>query len=379
MLRVAMLFIVVGGLLIGVGFLGMPKTKETPPKACWYVSAKTLNIREKPSLESAIWGVLQKNTKICEYWGVQNGFLQISRGWVAMDYLSSNPIPNPKIQEKLAFENKKIVLRSHLKEENKDSLKEAREYFANSDYRAAKNLALRANYENPKNPESWEIFTKSLYLEGKKQEAISILEKFLQTQYDENLFNADYYKLTDGIVAEIGSSCYTVASNGSMELIDDVGRIDLVTDDYVIVQNHDDTYQLTTHQELLTNTITGLSYDFVGGTYNGHKFLYDTRDKDGDGLINTNYNNYSSVETLGNSLSSGLIINYEYYNDTISICVAGSEDVLTYSYDYDTYDDVNFSAISQVNDTQTIYGLSYTYHDKTFTSYILYTLTEDAQ
>ena len=106
-----------------------------------------------------------------------------------MDYLSSNPIPNPKIQEKLAFENKKIVLRSHLKEENKDSLKEAREYFANSDYRAAKNLALRANYENPKNPESWEIFTKSLYLEGKKQEAISILEKFLQTQYDENLFN----------------------------------------------------------------------------------------------------------------------------------------------------------------------------------------------
>ena len=81
-------------------------------------------------------------------------------------------IPNPKIQEKLAFENKKIVLRSHLKEENKDSLKEAREYFANSDYRAAKNLALRANYENPKNPESWEIFTKSLYLEGKKQEAI---------------------------------------------------------------------------------------------------------------------------------------------------------------------------------------------------------------
>ena len=72
------------------------------------MSAKTLNIREKPSLESAIWGVLQKNTKICEYWGVQNGFLQISRGWVAMDYLSSNPIPNPKIQEKLAFENKKI-------------------------------------------------------------------------------------------------------------------------------------------------------------------------------------------------------------------------------------------------------------------------------
>lgn len=197
--------------------------------------------------------------------------------------------------------------------------------------------------------------------------------------YDENLFNADYYKLTGGMVAEIGSTCYTVASNGSMELIDDVEKIDLVTDDYVIVQNHDDSYQLTTHQELLTNTITGYSYDFVGGTYNGHKFLYDTNDKDGDGLINTNYNNYSSVETLGISLSSGLIINYEYYNDTISICVAGSEDVLTYSYDYDTYDDVNFSAISQVNDTQTIYELSYTYHDKTFTSYILYTLTEDAQ
>lgn len=197
--------------------------------------------------------------------------------------------------------------------------------------------------------------------------------------YDENLFNADYYKLTGGMVAEIGSTCYTVASNGSMELIDDVGRIDSVTDDYVIVQNHDNSYRLTSHQELLTNTITGLSYDFVGKTYNGHKFLYDTQDKDGDGLINTNYNNYSSVETLRNSLSSGLIINYENYNDTISICVAGSEDVLTYSYDYDTYDDVNFSAISQVNDTQTIYGLSYTYHDKTFTSYILYTLTEDAQ
>ena len=111
----------------------------------------------------------------------------------------------------------------------------------------------------------------------------------------------------------------------------------------------------------------------------GHKYI---REYECEKVPTTWYrvaDNYSSVETLGNSLSSGLIINYEYYNDTISICVAGSEDVLTYSYDYDTYDDVNFSAISQVNDTQTIYGLSYTYHDKTFTSYILYTLTEDAQ
>ena len=61
-----MLFIIVGGFLIGVGFLGMPKTKETPPKACWYVSAKTRSIREMPIIESAIWGVLQKNTKFCE-------------------------------------------------------------------------------------------------------------------------------------------------------------------------------------------------------------------------------------------------------------------------------------------------------------------------
>ena len=55
------------------------------------------------------------------------------------------------------------------------------------DYKRAKTLALRINQENPKDPESWEIFAKSLYLEGNPQEAIALLQNFLSQNYDVNL------------------------------------------------------------------------------------------------------------------------------------------------------------------------------------------------
>ncbi len=66
-------------------------------------------------------------------------------------------------------------------------LYEAQESLANADYKRAKTLALQINQADPKNIKSWEIFIKSVYLEGNKEEAISILERFLVHYYDENL------------------------------------------------------------------------------------------------------------------------------------------------------------------------------------------------
>ena len=67
-------------------------------------------------------------------------------------------------------------------------LRQARMAMEAQNYMQAKNLALQINAKNPKNIESWEIFTKALYLEGNKQEAMLILENFLLKHHNDALF-----------------------------------------------------------------------------------------------------------------------------------------------------------------------------------------------
>lgn len=198
------------------------KTQHNPP--CFFVQPNRLNVRNAPNLEAKIISQLQQNFKICTYFNMHNGFLQTEKGWIATKYLSLEPF-SPKQLRDSALASPQIAPKTlnlasdsankeshHAKTQNKSKFKltsvpkdstpasllepnnpnpiaQARMEMENQNYTRAKNLALRANSENPKNLESWEIFVKSVYLEGKPQEAILILQNFLQQNYDENLTN----------------------------------------------------------------------------------------------------------------------------------------------------------------------------------------------
>lgn len=204
-------------------------SKSPQDKPCLFVQPNALNVREMPNLESKIIHKLQQNSKICEYFETQNGYLQTKMGWVAIKYLNLEPLKQsptpalsqnqtPQIQDSKPYiaatsvasesrpnkpQNKsKFKLTSTTKdsaptltpypsEQNfiQSPIIQARAEMENQNYTRAKNLALRANLANPKNSESWEIFAKSLYLEGNPQEAILILQNFLRQNYDENLAN----------------------------------------------------------------------------------------------------------------------------------------------------------------------------------------------
>lgn len=207
MLKFALLCMVVGGVLIFFAKDINPYLEsKSISKPCFYVQASELNLREKPTIEADIQGRLEYNAKICEYSKIENGFLRVSGGWVFAEYLSLNPaVPKKSIlppqketivkisqetlpQAKLPQEkSKKIILASHPKDSKEDWLDQAEALLAKENYQAAKTLALKANQENPQNLGSWEVFAKGLYLEGKKTEAIEVLEYVLQTYYDEKL------------------------------------------------------------------------------------------------------------------------------------------------------------------------------------------------
>ncbi len=209
MLRVAVLSIVCGTLLmIYENFMpSIQKVQKAQP--CLYVQARALNVREKPSMNAKITDTLPKNTKICEYSTLENGFLQTSAGYVAAQYLKLNEFKDtektefvvlaktqniPQVQRdsksyrdfKESKEKSKIQLTSAYKSPD-ETIHQARFAMESQDYKRAKTLALRINQENPKDPESWEIFAKSLYLEGNPQEAIALLQNFLSQNYDVNL------------------------------------------------------------------------------------------------------------------------------------------------------------------------------------------------
>lgn len=226
MIRFALLCVAVGGILVFFASEGSDmeskrlessraessRLESKPaPKPCLYVRPSGLNLRESPSVDSKIQGKLAQNTRICEYSKMQNGFLQTPSGWVFAEYLAlvpkenfskeiplslesqtpySKPTPQspPKTATNPQKSSPKILITSRQKTPKEDSLKQAREFLAKANYKSAKTLALRANQENPQDLESWEVFATSLYLEGKKAEAIRVLEAFLQSHYNENLW-----------------------------------------------------------------------------------------------------------------------------------------------------------------------------------------------
>ncbi|WP_297813441.1 SH3 domain-containing protein [uncultured Helicobacter sp.] len=237
MLKTAILCALGGITLVWIGDFWAFKTTQSlkthQNKLCFFVQPNRLNVRNAPNLEAKIVYQLQQNSKICEYSNTHDGFLQTKEGWVATKHLSLEPfkqrqnsastspqIASQKILDSKAHiptsANKSFNSKSHSNQKfkltsvTKDSIPtlaahretqgsaqtflpspiiQARVELENQNYTRAKNLALRANLANPKNLESWEIFVKSVYLEGNPQEAILILQNFLQQNYNENLAN----------------------------------------------------------------------------------------------------------------------------------------------------------------------------------------------
>ena len=162
--------------------------KEAP---CLYVQASGLNVRKNPSTQAQILQTLPKWTQICEYFGVENGFLRIQKGYIAVEHLSlsnahilKNVASNSNAQNAPLKQKPKILLTSTQKIPTQNPLQLARLAIEHQDYAKAKTLALKINQDNPKNIESWEIFARALYLEGNKTEAILLLQNFLLQHYD---------------------------------------------------------------------------------------------------------------------------------------------------------------------------------------------------
>ncbi|MCH5322066.1 MAG: hypothetical protein J1E31_00600 [Helicobacter sp.] len=206
-MKKAILFLFGGVILFVSGFF--VETQHPLEEECYFVAPHRLNVREKPSLDSKIIGQVRQNTKICTK-EQERGFLKTSMGFVSLEYMSKEEIPEhlsnlaPKIQQNPnpkqnlsnnapKFSNlkppkeEKIHLSSYPK--NTNDLQKAKDYLAQKDYQKAKNLALLANKENPQDLQSWEIFARSVYLEGNPNEAILILQTILQNKPDETLFN----------------------------------------------------------------------------------------------------------------------------------------------------------------------------------------------
>ncbi|MDA3969679.1 SH3 domain-containing protein [Helicobacter ibis] len=184
MLKISFVFMLVGVSFILYGYFGSAEaTKYAQTKPCLYISASLLNVREKPSLDSSIISKLPQNHRICNY-EYENEFVKIENGYISAKYVNINKTQQSTIKQISKNENKKFTLTS-----TKDNIRQkADEYFALNDYVSAMNLALKANKENPNNKDSWEIFSKSIYMQGNKDEAINVLKFFLAYNYDESLY-----------------------------------------------------------------------------------------------------------------------------------------------------------------------------------------------
>ena len=189
-------------IFLGITFFFYPLKKDSKLQAkriekkeetCYFVAVNTLNLRENASKDSKILGKIKYNTKICSE-TTSNGFLKTNIGFLSLNHLSKNEnapqiqkiakIPLPK-EEKIALKQEKIKLISVAKQDN--FLQKAEQFLAQKEYTKAKNLALLLNKENPKDARSWEIFAKSVYLEGKKEEAINILQAIVLKIPDDSL------------------------------------------------------------------------------------------------------------------------------------------------------------------------------------------------
>lgn len=198
-MRFAIMCVVLGIVMIIFG-ANMEDTNTMKPsnKPCFYTQATALNVRQSPNKESQILQTLPRGKQICVYGEVENGFLHTELGYIAVQYLSLNPAMQHNIKSQLHRDSTKptqpkIMLTSTEKAhkhnvEFQSILHQARMAMEAQNYMQAKNLALQINAKNPKNIESWEIFTKALYLEGNKQEAMLILENFLLKHHNDALF-----------------------------------------------------------------------------------------------------------------------------------------------------------------------------------------------
>lgn len=164
-------------------------------KPCFYVRASGLNVRKNPNMQAKILQTLPNGAQVCKYFEVESGFLRIDEGYVAVEYLSLSRerkrTENLKIEDIYGAKSSKetkILLTSTHKTLKDSNLQLARLAMHDQDYAKAKIFALKINQENPKNIESWEIFTKALYLEGNKSEAMSILKKILMQNPNKELF-----------------------------------------------------------------------------------------------------------------------------------------------------------------------------------------------
>lgn len=192
MSRVALCCVGIGVVMLVVEVFKSPQSSQERP--CFYVQANMLNVRQSPNLQSQILQTLPKGTQVCTYFGVENGFLQLDFGYVAVEFLSLSQQESPKLssrevvvkeeQSHKESSAQRILLTST---QQQTPLQRARLAIENQDYGSAKQLALKINQENPKNLESWEIFIRALYLEGNKNEAVLVLQKVLDKYPDKAL------------------------------------------------------------------------------------------------------------------------------------------------------------------------------------------------
>lgn len=204
-MRFAIMCVVLGIVMIIFGAnMGDTDAMKPSNKPCFYTQATALNVRQSPNKESQILQTLPRGKQICVYGEVENGFLHTELGYIAVQYLSLNPALKPAMQHNIKSQlhrdsaytkptQPKMLLTSTAKAskhnvEFQSILRQARMAMEAQNYMQAKNLALQINAKNPKNIESWEIFTKALYLEGNKQEAMLILENFLLQHHNDALF-----------------------------------------------------------------------------------------------------------------------------------------------------------------------------------------------
>lgn len=200
MLKFALTSVAIGVFLLTFGkFFPLKQsnmhTKNTD-KPYFFVQTEALNLRNAPSLDAKILKTLPKNTKICDYSMVKNGFLHTKEGFVFAKFLHLNPKKDSNFTEEspLKFSkqipnhtSKFLLVSKTTTTKETNPISQARIALKEQDYTKAKNLALHINQQDPKNLESWEIFAKSVFLEGRKKEAMQILQNFLRIHYDENL------------------------------------------------------------------------------------------------------------------------------------------------------------------------------------------------
>lgn len=148
---------------------------------CLYVTATALNVREKPDLESRIKYRLVKNEKICNY-KHDGEFIKMDDGYVFSKYLDKYQVQEDNNPIKQT--NKPFLLTSV------NGFRDiANGYLASGDYKGAMMLAIEENSKNPTNIDTWEIFARSMYLDGNKEEAINVLRIFLLDNDNEHIRN----------------------------------------------------------------------------------------------------------------------------------------------------------------------------------------------